>query len=228
MQTGVLSGLQLTSMFPELVLDNFYRKTQNSIEAGVMSRCTRNHVAVRRLVLAGVDRVLRLAVEVLEHEVREHRRQLQAAQHAGLHVVRVVAAREVRGRVRRDRQPAVPLALLAAAASGRRARRRRRRRARRQRRLRRRPRRRRCASRRSPRRAPPRPPAPPRPGRAHLRTRSASAAPASAPPHPRTGSTPHRCAAASPSAPAHLGAAAGSAGSRPDWVSYIRIMPLWL
>jgi hypothetical protein len=34
MQTGVLSGLQLTSMFPNLVLDNFYRKTQNSIDAG--------------------------------------------------------------------------------------------------------------------------------------------------------------------------------------------------
>jgi hypothetical protein len=34
MQTGVLSGLQLTSMFPNLVVDNFYRKTQNSINAG--------------------------------------------------------------------------------------------------------------------------------------------------------------------------------------------------
>ena len=34
MQTGVLSGLQLTSMFPNLVVENFYRKTQNSIEAG--------------------------------------------------------------------------------------------------------------------------------------------------------------------------------------------------
>jgi hypothetical protein len=34
MQTGVLSGLQLTSMFPNLVLDNFYRKTKNSIDAG--------------------------------------------------------------------------------------------------------------------------------------------------------------------------------------------------
>jgi hypothetical protein len=34
MQTGVLSALQLTSMFPNLVLDNFYRKTINSIEAG--------------------------------------------------------------------------------------------------------------------------------------------------------------------------------------------------
>lgn len=34
MQTGVLSGLQLTSMFPNLVVDNFYRKTLNSIESG--------------------------------------------------------------------------------------------------------------------------------------------------------------------------------------------------
>ena len=34
MQTGVLTGLQLTSMFPNLVLENFYRKTINSIEAG--------------------------------------------------------------------------------------------------------------------------------------------------------------------------------------------------
>jgi hypothetical protein len=34
METGVLSGLQLTSMFPNLVLENFYRKTQNSIDSG--------------------------------------------------------------------------------------------------------------------------------------------------------------------------------------------------
>jgi len=34
METGVLSGLQLTSMLPNLVIENFYRKTQNSIEAG--------------------------------------------------------------------------------------------------------------------------------------------------------------------------------------------------
>ncbi|MEO5509249.1 MAG: hypothetical protein ABIS27_01370, partial [Longimicrobiales bacterium] len=32
MQTGVLSSLQLTSMFPNLVLENFYVKTRNSIE----------------------------------------------------------------------------------------------------------------------------------------------------------------------------------------------------
>jgi hypothetical protein len=34
MQTGVLSGLQLTAMFPNLVVDNFYRKTKNSIASG--------------------------------------------------------------------------------------------------------------------------------------------------------------------------------------------------
>jgi hypothetical protein len=34
MQTGVLSALQLTSMFPNLVLQNFYVKTKNSMEDG--------------------------------------------------------------------------------------------------------------------------------------------------------------------------------------------------
>ncbi len=34
METGVLSGLQLTSMFPQLVLENFYIKTRNSLQAG--------------------------------------------------------------------------------------------------------------------------------------------------------------------------------------------------
>ena len=34
MQTAVLSALQLTSMFPNLVLENFYTKTRNSIEEG--------------------------------------------------------------------------------------------------------------------------------------------------------------------------------------------------
>jgi hypothetical protein len=34
MQTGVLSGLQLTAMFPNLVLENFYTKTKNSLEQG--------------------------------------------------------------------------------------------------------------------------------------------------------------------------------------------------
>jgi hypothetical protein len=34
MQTGVLSALQLTSMFPNLVIQNFYVKTKNSMEDG--------------------------------------------------------------------------------------------------------------------------------------------------------------------------------------------------
>jgi Zinc carboxypeptidase len=34
MQTGVLSGLQLTAMLPNLVLENFYQKTRNAIESG--------------------------------------------------------------------------------------------------------------------------------------------------------------------------------------------------
>ena len=34
METGVLSGLQLTAILPGIVLENFYRKTVNSIDAG--------------------------------------------------------------------------------------------------------------------------------------------------------------------------------------------------
>ncbi|HXT17278.1 MAG TPA: M14 family zinc carboxypeptidase [Gemmatimonadaceae bacterium] len=34
METGVLSALQLTSMFPQLILENFYIKTRNSLEHG--------------------------------------------------------------------------------------------------------------------------------------------------------------------------------------------------
>ena len=34
METGVLSALQLTSQFPKVVLENFYKKSRNSIEAG--------------------------------------------------------------------------------------------------------------------------------------------------------------------------------------------------
>lgn len=34
METGVLTALQLTAAFPQVILDNFYRKSLNSIEAG--------------------------------------------------------------------------------------------------------------------------------------------------------------------------------------------------
>ncbi len=33
-ETGVLSGLQLTAAFPDIVLENFYKKSRNSIETG--------------------------------------------------------------------------------------------------------------------------------------------------------------------------------------------------
>jgi hypothetical protein len=33
-ETGVLTGLQLTSAFPEIVLENFYKKSRNSIDTG--------------------------------------------------------------------------------------------------------------------------------------------------------------------------------------------------
>jgi hypothetical protein len=34
METGVLTGMQLASTFPEIVLENFYKKSRNSIESG--------------------------------------------------------------------------------------------------------------------------------------------------------------------------------------------------
>jgi hypothetical protein len=34
METGVLSALQLTAMFPNLIVENFYRKTQNALDSG--------------------------------------------------------------------------------------------------------------------------------------------------------------------------------------------------
>ncbi len=34
METGVLTALQMTSAFPQVVLDNFYRKSRNSVESG--------------------------------------------------------------------------------------------------------------------------------------------------------------------------------------------------
>jgi len=37
METGVLSALQLTSQFPKVVLENFYKKSRNSIEDGKMN-----------------------------------------------------------------------------------------------------------------------------------------------------------------------------------------------
>src|SRR5438270_11607146 len=34
METGVLTALEMTAAFPEVILDNFYKKSRNSIESG--------------------------------------------------------------------------------------------------------------------------------------------------------------------------------------------------
>jgi hypothetical protein len=49
METGVLSGLQLTAMFPNLILENFYTKTKNSIEQG------KNQAPYGYIIAAGKD-----------------------------------------------------------------------------------------------------------------------------------------------------------------------------
>jgi hypothetical protein len=66
MQTAVLSALQLTSEFPQTILENFYRKSRNSIEAGRTSPPhgflipphsdqTRVQTAVNLLRLQGIE-----------------------------------------------------------------------------------------------------------------------------------------------------------------------------
>src|SRR6185436_5528820 len=75
----------------------------------------RNHVTVRRLRESLLNRVPRLQIEVLDDLVRNHRGELKTEQHASLHVVRVVAARETLRSAWRNRNPAIPLAILPAA-----------------------------------------------------------------------------------------------------------------
>ena len=75
MQTAVLSALQLTASFPSLVVDNFYRKTINSIEAG---RSDPPHGYVippqrdmtRVAELVNILRVQRIEVGLLTNELR--------------------------------------------------------------------------------------------------------------------------------------------------------------
>ena len=66
MQTGVLSALQLTSQFPKIVVENFYKKSRNSIEAGKneapygfvitpQSDMTRVEFVVNTLRLQGIE-----------------------------------------------------------------------------------------------------------------------------------------------------------------------------
>ncbi|MFM8395136.1 MAG: M14 family zinc carboxypeptidase, partial [Acidobacteriota bacterium] len=66
MQTAVLTALQLTSEFPRVILENFYRKSRNSIEAGLneapygfiippQADMTRIQMAVNQLRTQGIE-----------------------------------------------------------------------------------------------------------------------------------------------------------------------------
>jgi hypothetical protein len=66
MQTGVLSALQLTSMFPNLVVDNFYRKTKNSIDAGTSDPPHGFVIPVQRDMTRVADLVNLLRVQRIE------------------------------------------------------------------------------------------------------------------------------------------------------------------
>jgi hypothetical protein len=65
-ETGVLTALQLTSAFPEIILENFYKKSRNSIESGkkdapfgyvipVQADMTRVAFVVKTLRLQGIE-----------------------------------------------------------------------------------------------------------------------------------------------------------------------------
>jgi len=69
-------------------------QTQNVNEGRNPGHVTlqRNDEPERRILLARLDRVLRFLIEVLDDQVWKRRRQLQRAEDARLHVVRVVPA----------------------------------------------------------------------------------------------------------------------------------------
>jgi hypothetical protein len=66
MQTGVLSGLQLTAMFPNLVVENFYTKTRNSMEQGRTSAPFGYVIPAQRDMTRPVELVRILRVQGIE------------------------------------------------------------------------------------------------------------------------------------------------------------------
>lgn len=75
MQTGVLSSLQLTSMFPQLVLENFYVRTRNSMTAGETSApyayvIPKQRDMTRVVAMLEVLRAQRIEVESLSADLR--------------------------------------------------------------------------------------------------------------------------------------------------------------
>jgi hypothetical protein len=75
MQTGVLSALQLTAMFPQTIVENFYIKTRNSMEAG-KSKTPYAYILpmqrdmTRAAELVKVLRVQRIEVGVASKEIK--------------------------------------------------------------------------------------------------------------------------------------------------------------
>jgi hypothetical protein len=74
MQTGVLSALQLTAMFPQTIVENFYIKTRNSMEAGRSKAPYAYIIPVQRDMtraaeLVKVLRVQRIEVGVASKEI---------------------------------------------------------------------------------------------------------------------------------------------------------------
>ncbi len=75
MQTAVLSALQLTASFPNLVVDNFYRKTKNSIEAGKTDPPYGYVIPVQRdmtrvAALVNILRVQRIEIGLASSEIK--------------------------------------------------------------------------------------------------------------------------------------------------------------
>jgi hypothetical protein len=66
MQTAVLSSLQLTSMFPNLVVQNFYVKTKNSMEAGRNSAPHAYVIPVQRDMTKAVTLINVLRAQAIE------------------------------------------------------------------------------------------------------------------------------------------------------------------
>lgn len=66
MQTGVLSGLQFAASFPTLVLENFYLRTRNSIEAGTSAAPYAYVIPVQRDMTRAADLVNILRVQRIE------------------------------------------------------------------------------------------------------------------------------------------------------------------
>ncbi len=79
MQTGVLSALQLTASFPNLIVDNFYRKTKNSIESGKTEAPYAFVIPVQRDMtrvaeLVNILRVQRIEIGLASSEIKVARR----------------------------------------------------------------------------------------------------------------------------------------------------------